>query len=80
MLAELDLHTCTLEDTKGLDATPFSFKLRNGAPAVTGFAGWFDVAFRGRDRVAPLSSPVELSTEPAAGYTHWGQQVKYFFP
>lgn len=73
---ELDLHTCTLEDTKGLEATAFSFPLKNGAPPVTGFAGWFDVSFRGRDGVAPLASPIEFSTSPAAGYTHWGQQAR----
>lgn len=75
VLLELDLHTCSLEDTKGLGTTSFSFPLRNGAPPVTGFAGWFDVSFRGRDGVAPLDRPVEFSTAPAAGYTHWGQQV-----
>lgn len=74
---ELDLHTCSLEDTKGLDETSFSFPLRNGAPPVTGFSGWFDVSFRGRDGVAPLDRPVEFSTAPAAGYTHWGQQVRF---
>lgn len=74
--SELDLHTCSLEDTKGLDETAFSFPLRNGAPPVTGFSGWFDVSFRGRDEVAPLDRPVEFSTAPAAGYTHWGQQVR----
>ncbi|CAM9377230.1 unnamed protein product [Scytosiphon promiscuus] len=75
---ELDLHTCSLEDTKGLKETPFSFPLRNGAPPVTGFAGWFDVSFRGRDEVAPLDRPVEFSTAPAAGYTHWGQQQVFY--
>lgn len=75
IILELDLHTCTLEDTKGLSAVPFSFKLRRGAPQATGFAGWFDVSFRGRDGVASLTMPVELSTSPALGYTHWGQQV-----
>ncbi|CAN0109972.1 unnamed protein product [Ectocarpus sp. 6 AP-2014] len=74
---ELDLHTCSLEDTKGLEKTLFSFPLRDGAPPVTGFAGWFDVSFRGRDGVAPLQRPVDFSTAPAAGYTHWGQQVFY---
>ncbi|CAN0046775.1 unnamed protein product, partial [Laminaria digitata] len=74
-LPELDLRTCTLDDTKGLGETAFSFPLKNGAPPVTGFAGWFDVSFRGRDDIAPLLKPVEFSTSPAAGYTHWGQQV-----
>jgi len=36
------------------------------------------VSFRGRDGVAPLARPVEFSTAPAAGYTHWGQQVCAF--
>lgn len=77
VVKELDLHTCTLDETKGLSAVPFSFKLRRGAPQATGFAGWFDVSFRGRDGVSPLSVPVEFSTSPTKGYTHWGQQVFY---
>ncbi|CAM9397452.1 unnamed protein product [Ectocarpus sp. 8 AP-2014] len=77
-ISELDLHTCSLEDTKGLEKTLFSFPLRDGAPPVTGFAGWFDVSFRGRDGVAPLQRPVEFSTAPAAGYTHWGQQQVFY--
>lgn len=75
-LEELDLHTCTLNDARGLAEAAFSFELKPGHAPASGFAGWFDVAFRGRDSVAPLPEPVEFSTSPSSGYTHWGQQAR----
>jgi len=69
----LDLHTCTIKEALGVDPAPFSFT--TDVPAkVSGFAGWFDTDFAGSEE-NPASEVVTLSTAPAIGYTHWGQQV-----
>jgi protein arginine N-methyltransferase 1 len=85
----LDMMTCTLEDSKGLEATDamssFDFSVngskRNGP--ISGIAGWFTADFKSRTdeggASAPkLSHPSFLSTGPENGYTHWGQQMFYF--
>ena len=40
---------------------------------MTALAGWFDVDFNGSLR-NPAPYPVQLSTAPVAGPTHWGKQ------
>jgi len=52
--------------------TPESSKL-------TGFAGWFEVDFRG-SAGSPAPKQVTLSTAPHVGYTHWGQQCFLLHP
>lgn len=69
-LKRLDLHTCTLQDVKGVDPTAFSFSdfdIYAGAAAdedaagagagptrVSGFAGWFTADFKGRDGASSI--------------------------
>jgi len=45
----------------------------------TGFAGWFEVDFKGSSE-NPAVSVVTLSTGPHIGYTHWGQQCFFLHP
>ncbi|KAK9140351.1 hypothetical protein Scep_010032 [Stephania cephalantha] len=41
----------------------------------SGFAGWFDVHFRG-SRDSPTTQEIELTTAPSVDNgTHWGQQL-----
>jgi type I protein arginine methyltransferase len=60
-------------DALGVDETPFSFPVQTHE-VVSAFAGWFDADFAG-SKENPAPNPVTLSTHPAIGYTHWGQQV-----
>ena len=69
----MDLHTCTIKDALGVDPAPFSFTT-DTPTKVSGFAGWFDTDFAGSEE-NPATEVVTLSTAPAIGYTHWGQQV-----
>ncbi|CAM9260123.1 unnamed protein product [Phaeothamnion confervicola] len=71
---QLDMHTCTLQEVQGVEQTPFSFEV-DGNVHASGFAGWFNVDFRGTAET-PCQHPVVLSTGPDNGYTHWGQQVR----
>jgi len=48
-------------------------------PKLTGFAGWFDVDFKGSTQ-NPAVANVTLSTAPHVGYTHWGQQCFLLHP
>lgn len=86
----LDLATCTIEDARGVDSVPFEFSVTKTKTEnsdedkfVSGFAGWFDVDFRSRTDQAgevnapKIQNPAHLSTGPANGVTHWGQQVFY---
>ncbi|CAM9556658.1 unnamed protein product [Discosporangium mesarthrocarpum] len=70
VIKEMDLHTCTLEDTAGVQTTKLEWQVLHPHKQGNAVAGWFDVSFRGRDE-APLGFPVNLSTSPDAGYTHW---------
>ena len=84
-----DMMTCTLEDSKGLQAgeamSDFDFSVDGSKQhgPISGIAGWFTADFKSRTDEggadAPkLSHPSFLSTGPENGYTHWGQQVFYF--
>lgn len=75
VIKQLDLHTCTLVDAKGVDPVPFTLNMPFPA-TVSGFAGWFTVHFNGSTE-NPVTKRVILSTGPEAGNTHWGQQVFY---
>jgi len=89
VLKQLDLATCTVEESRGIalrdESSSFDFDVLSnedsydGSP-ISGFAGWFTSDFMSRTDSeggdAPkLNSPVVLNTGPDAGYTHWGQQV-----
>lgn len=73
IIKHMDLNTCTLQDSEGVD--PVKFSIETPFPVtVSGFAGWFTTHFNGSNE-NPVQKRVVLSTGPEAGYTHWGQQV-----
>ena len=72
----IDLDTCSLAESRGVADAPFKFPVPLDRCAA--FAGWFDTYFEG-SKACPAKNPVTLSTSPADGYTHWGQQV-FFVP
>ena len=75
VIKRLDLNTCTLSDAAGVSKVPFSITVPFPV-TVSGFAGWFTVDFNG-STATPATRRVSLSTGPEAGFTHWGQQVRY---
>jgi len=87
MVKQLDMCTCTLEDSLGIFAgdamSEYEFDISSDDVPhgpVSGFAGWFTACFKSRTdengEAAPkLSKPAFLSTGPENGHTHWGQQV-----
>jgi protein arginine N-methyltransferase 1 len=89
MIKQLDMTTCTLQDSRGIDKdaehSAFDFEIDGDEinNPISGIAGWFTADFCSRTdaggRDAPkLSHPAFLSTGPENGYTHWGQQTFYF--
>ena len=73
----IDLNTCTLAESAGIEAAPFRFPVP--LDRVAAFAGWFDCYFEGSPE-EPCEKIVTLATAPADGYTHWGQQVFFVDP
>jgi len=82
-----DLSRVTAEQVQGVEKTSFRLSVpelmrgsegevrRTPRPlSLSGFAGWFTVQFNGSNEF-PAARPVELSTAPEMGYTHWGQEV-----
>lgn len=69
----LDVSTATVQDLKSAIQAPFQCPVLHAGP-VQALAGWFDVTFGG-SAARPADFPLRLSTAPAVGYTHWGQQV-----
>jgi len=69
----LDVGTVTVEELKAGMRAPFACAVTEAGRAQA-VAAWFDVSFDGSPD-APAAHPVLLSTAPACGYTHWGQQV-----
>lgn len=76
---EMDLLKITVEDLKA--ARPLSCTMRVSKDGhLDGFAGYFDVAFRGSPQ-NPVKQEVVLTTAPTTStHTHWGQQLFGFFP
>ena len=83
----INLKTVTLDEVIAVKEQPFNLhalrlqRLANGTAVRTakldniplgGIATWFDVNFEGGIK------PSVMSTGPANGYTHWGQQVMHF--
>ncbi|KMZ71529.1 Arginine N-methyltransferase family protein [Zostera marina] len=74
IVMELDCLTATVDDIRSLNAN-FSTSISMESAIVAGFAGWFDVHFRG-SQSNPAQHEIELSTAPSRNNpTHWGQQV-----
>eukprot|EP00850_Spirogloea_muscicola_P016624 SM000136S00170 [mRNA] locus=s136:128958:131797:- [translate_table: standard] len=79
VLKEFDCHKVTLADIERVSAE-FSLPLSLQHSTLSGFAGWFDVHFRGSQE-NPAGEVVELSTAPSANETtHWGQQAFVLHP
>jgi protein arginine N-methyltransferase 1 len=79
LVMEFDCLKATLEETASV-RSQFRILIDNGGPKVAGFAGWFDVHFRGCPS-DPADVEVELSTAPSVDdTTHWGQQVFLLHP
>eukprot|EP00850_Spirogloea_muscicola_P011771 SM000074S21681 [mRNA] locus=s74:425929:428759:+ [translate_table: standard] len=79
VLKEFDCHKVTLADIERVSAE-FSLPLSPQHSTLSGFAGWFDVHFRGSQE-NPAGEVVELSTAPSANETtHWGQQAFVLHP
>lgn len=77
VVKQLDLHTCTFEDARGLlEPVPFDITVDEPRRA-SAYVGWFDVNFAGTEE-NPCKHVVTLGTGPHDEPTHWGQQVFYF--
>ncbi len=77
IIKHLDLNTCTLQDAEGVPTVPYNIEIPFPV-TISGFAGWFTTHFNG-SKENPTQKRVLLSTGPEAGYTHWGQQVRFQF-
>ncbi|KAK9060731.1 hypothetical protein SSX86_021437 [Deinandra increscens subsp. villosa] len=79
ILKEIDCLTVTVEDILKVEATVSSTITKEDS-RLCGFAGWFDVHFKGR-KENPAECEVELTTAPSVDDgTHWGQQVFLLHP
>lgn len=79
IVKEFDCLTATLKDVAGVRSS-FRMVLRESLSKLCGFAGWFDVHFKGNSS-DPADQEVELTTAPSANRTtHWGQQVFLLHP
>lgn len=74
LVKEMDCKTATLEDISTV-SSDFSMPVFPSSSEINGFAGWFDVQFKGC-KEDPADVDVELTTAPSVERsTHWGQQV-----
>ncbi|XWS17175.1 hypothetical protein CRYUN_Cryun33cG0045500 [Craigia yunnanensis] len=79
VIKEIDCLTATVNDILQVRST-FSSAISIEHTRLCGFAGWFDVHFRGR-RDDPAQQEIELTTAPSSNNgTHWGQQVFLVHP
>lgn len=79
IVKEIDCLTATVDDILSVKAS-FSSSILEEDSRFCGFAGWFDVHFRGRAE-NPAGSEIELTTAPSVqNGTHWGQQVFLIHP
>lgn len=78
VVKQLDCLTATVDDIRQITSTfPSSVTFES---RLCGFAGWFDVTFRGRAEDT-AQEEVELTTAPSINNgTHWGQQVFLMHP
>ncbi|KAM5547846.1 protein arginine N-methyltransferase PRMT10 [Rosa sericea] len=74
ILREIDCLTASVSDIVEVRSN-FLSTVTLPNTRLCGFAGWFDVHFRGRKEV-PAQNEIELTTAPSVDNgTHWGQQV-----
>lgn len=79
LVKEFDCLTATLDETASV-RSQFRIPIDSGNAKIAGFAGWFDVHFRGCPS-DPADNEVELTTAPSVDdTTHWGQQVFLLHP
>ncbi|XP_010254329.1 PREDICTED: protein arginine N-methyltransferase PRMT10 [Nelumbo nucifera] len=79
VIKEIDCLTATVNDILTVRAN-FLSSITVEKTRLCGFAGWFDVHFRGSS-VSPASHEIELTTAPSIDNgTHWGQQVFLLHP
>ncbi|MCL7036282.1 hypothetical protein MKW94_016603 [Papaver nudicaule] len=79
IIKEMDCLTATVSEIRSVQAS-FSSLITEDRTRLCGFAGWFDVHFRG-NKENPAENEVELTTAPSMeNGTHWGQQVFLLHP
>ncbi|XAR66936.1 Histone-arginine N-methyltransferase [Bertholletia excelsa] len=79
VIKEIDCLTATVNDIVNVRAT-ISSSISAKETRLCGFAGWFDVHFRG-NKENPAKQEIELTTAPSEECsTHWGQQVFLLHP
>ncbi|XP_039071700.1 protein arginine N-methyltransferase PRMT10-like isoform X1 [Hibiscus syriacus] len=79
VIKDIDCLTASVNDILQIKSS-FSAAISMVSTRFCGFAGWFDVHFRGRGE-DPAQQEIELTTAPSPNNgTHWGQQVFFFHP
>ncbi|PSS20903.1 Protein arginine N-methyltransferase [Actinidia chinensis var. chinensis] len=79
VIKEIDCLTVTVIDILNVRAS-ISSSITTEETRLCGFAGWFDVHFRG-SKENPAQHEIELTTAPSEDHgTHWGQQVFLLHP
>ncbi|KAL5538200.1 hypothetical protein UlMin_045793 [Ulmus minor] len=74
VVKDIDCLTATVNDILEVKTDVYS-SITQENRSLCGFAGWFDVHFRGRNE-DPAQQVIELTTAPSVeNGTHWGQQV-----
>ncbi|CDP03411.1 unnamed protein product [Coffea canephora] len=79
IIKEIDCLTATIADILDVRAS-ISTSIFAEDTRFCGYAGWFDVHFRGSMQ-NPAQQEIELTTAPSEDFgTHWGQQVFLIHP
>ncbi|XP_073014455.1 protein arginine N-methyltransferase PRMT10 [Typha latifolia] len=79
IIKEIDCLTATVEEIRNV-AAQFTIPINMDRTRLSGYAGWFDVHFRGSTHNLAIQE-IELTTAPSTnGGTHWGQQVFMLHP
>ncbi|XP_044470977.1 protein arginine N-methyltransferase PRMT10-like [Mangifera indica] len=79
IVKEIDCSTATVNDIIEVRTNLLS-SIIGERTRLCGFAGWFDVHFRG-SKVDPAQKEIKLTTAPSIDDgTHWGQQVFLLHP
>ncbi|KAK1312225.1 Protein arginine N-methyltransferase PRMT10 [Acorus calamus] len=78
IIKEIDCLTATVDDIKAF-SVKVSSSITMEKTRLGGFAGWFDVHFRGNSNNP--GHDIELTTAPSTNHsTHWGQQIFLVHP
>ncbi|XP_008785266.2 protein arginine N-methyltransferase PRMT10 [Phoenix dactylifera] len=79
IIKEIDCLMATVDEIRNV-TSKFSLSINMDRTRLSGFAGWFDVHFRGSVQ-NPAMHEIELTTAPSVdNTTHWGQQVFLLHP